>query len=57
MCNVKCLVDLNPKESGEREVEMDQATLNLDFGFCKCHHGEMSFKKNIMYIYDGPIIF
>ena len=56
MCNVKCLVDLNAKESGEREVEMDQATLNLDFGFCKCH-GEMSFKKNIMYIYDGPIIF
>ena len=55
MCNVKCLVDLNPKKSGERSRNGSGTTLNLDFGFCKCH-GEMSFKKNIMYIYDGPII-
>ena len=45
MCNVKYLVDLNPKESGERSRNGSGTTLNLDFGFCNCH-GEM-------YIYDG----
>ena len=46
MCNVKYVVDLNRKESGERKVAMDQVTLNLDFGFCK-FQGEMYSKKEV----------